>query len=65
MARLTATVRVLRLVPGHHAVPRPHRAVREPYGVWGGLTEDDRERHYTERRTAADRSARAALRRAS
>jgi len=24
-------------------------AVREPYGVWGGLTEDEREAHYTGR----------------
>ena len=22
-------------------------AVREPYGVWGGLTEDDREAYYS------------------
>jgi WhiB family redox-sensing transcriptional regulator len=29
-------------------------AVREPYGVWGGLTEDDRESYYsTERRRRA------------
>lgn len=27
--------------------------VREPYGVWGGLTEDDRERIYAEQRTTA------------
>lgn len=26
--------------------------VREPYGVWGGLTEDDRERIYAEQRAA-------------
>lgn len=26
-------------------------AVREPYGVWGGLTEDDRERIYVEQRS--------------
>jgi WhiB family redox-sensing transcriptional regulator len=25
--------------------------VREPYGVWGGLTEDDRERIYAAQRT--------------
>lgn len=25
-------------------------AVREPYGVWGGMTEDDREAHYAGRR---------------
>jgi WhiB family redox-sensing transcriptional regulator len=25
-------------------------AVREPYGVWGGLSEDDRENVYTTRR---------------
>lgn len=25
-------------------------AVREPYGVWGGLTEDDREAHYQSER---------------
>ena len=25
--------------------------VREPYGVWGGLTEDDRERIYAEERS--------------
>jgi WhiB family redox-sensing transcriptional regulator len=25
-------------------------AVREPYGVWGGLTEDDREAHYAAER---------------
>ena len=24
-------------------------AVREPYGVWGGLTEDERESHYAGR----------------
>jgi WhiB family redox-sensing transcriptional regulator len=28
-------------------------AVREPYGVWGGLTEDDREAIYANRRHAA------------
>ena len=28
-------------------------AVREPYGVWGGLTEDERESHYTGRRHIA------------
>lgn len=33
-------------------------AVREPYGVWGGLTEDDRERIYAERRTADAPAAR-------
>lgn len=28
-------------------------AVREPYGVWGGMTEDDREAHYAEERRLA------------
>jgi len=28
-------------------------AVREPYGVWGGLSEDDRERIYRQRRQAS------------
>jgi len=28
-------------------------AVREPYGVWGGMTEDEREAEYTRRRSAA------------
>lgn len=28
-------------------------AVREPYGVWGGLTEDDREAIYISRRHAS------------
>ncbi|MGL5865052.1 MAG: WhiB family transcriptional regulator [Dermatophilaceae bacterium] len=27
--------------------------VREPYGVWGGLTEDEREGYYTGRRPVA------------
>lgn len=27
-------------------------SVREPYGVWGGLTEDDRETLYSSRRVA-------------
>ena len=39
--------------------------VREPYGVWGGLTEDDRERHYAERRAADDNPMVVPLRRAS
>ncbi len=29
-------------------------ATREPYGVWGGLTEDDRERILAERRELAE-----------
>lgn len=30
------------------ALCREHAlAVREPYGVWGGLTEEDREAHYS------------------
>jgi WhiB family redox-sensing transcriptional regulator len=28
-------------------------AVREPYGVWGGMTEDDREAIYANRRQAS------------
>ena len=28
-------------------------AVREPYGVWGGLSEDERERVYAKHRLAA------------
>ncbi|MBM6402780.1 WhiB family transcriptional regulator [Phycicoccus sp. CSK15P-2] len=28
-------------------------AVREPYGVWGGLTEDERESHYSRERHIA------------
>jgi len=28
-------------------------AVREPYGVWGGLTEEDRERIYAQQRAAS------------
>lgn len=28
-------------------------AVREPYGVWGGMTEEDREAVYSRRRIAA------------
>ena len=32
-------------------------AVREPYGVWGGLTEDDREQIYAERQAGAPPSA--------
>lgn len=30
-------------------------AVREPYGVWGGLSEQDRERLLTNRRPAGER----------
>ncbi len=32
-------------------------AVREPYGVWGGLSEDDRESMYAGRRRTATRVA--------
>ena len=32
----------------HHAL-----TVREPYGVWGGMTEDEREAIYTRRRGLA------------
>ena len=32
-------------------------AVREPYGVWGGLSEDDRERIYAEERRRRMRPA--------
>ena len=27
--------------------------VREPYGVWGGMTEDEREAHYATQRTGS------------
>lgn len=35
-------------------------AVREPYGVWGGLTESDRERIYAQRKAAGRREVTAA-----
>ncbi|MGF1647721.1 MAG: WhiB family transcriptional regulator [Kineosporiaceae bacterium] len=38
--------------------------VREPYGVWGGLTEDDREHRHAQRRPGHGRPAQIPLRRA-
>lgn len=35
-------------------------AVREPYGVWGGLTEDQREAEYARAKKAANSAAMAA-----
>ena len=39
--------------PVVHACAEHALAVREPYGVWGGMSEDEREEIYLERRRLA------------
>jgi WhiB family transcriptional regulator, redox-sensing transcriptional regulator len=48
--RESAAKAVCARCPVIHECARHALAVREPYGVWGGLSEDDREAAYAARR---------------